>query len=283
MFNYYKLTFFLGMGFIFAVLFFYDRPANIVNGKIELKLLECPPPGYGKKFEKLLSGFEKTHPGIKVKLIKAPGNYYMKVQTMMVGGSCADVIAFTGKRLNAFKIKGTLMNLMPFIKKDNYNLEDYFNVGLKDAQATDTELYYLPREGSGTVLFYNKDLFDKAKLKYPDKNWKWNDFQDAAINLTKDYDGDGRMDQVGCSIGYWWAGILPWIWSNGGSLVNTSHSRCLLNKPEAIEAMNFLLDLERKYHVTAKSLGGAESAGIYENFSSGRIGCWFILPVACRR
>ncbi|MDD4182059.1 MAG: extracellular solute-binding protein, partial [Victivallaceae bacterium] len=34
----------------------------------------------------------------------------------------------------------------------------------------------------------------------------------------------------------------------------------------------FILDLERKHHATAKSLGGTESAGIYENFASGRIG-----------
>jgi multiple sugar transport system substrate-binding protein len=191
---------------------------------------------------------------------------------MMVGKTCADVVSFTGKRLNAFKLKGMLLNLMPFIKRDNYDLDDYFEVGLKDAQMTEDELYYLPAEGSGTVLFYNKDIFDRAGLKYPDSHWKWDDFRDAAVKLTQDTDRDGRIDQIGCSIGYWWGAMLPWIWANGGRLVNSNQTKCLLNKPEAIAAMDYLINLERKYHVTAKALGGTESAGTYENFASGRIG-----------
>jgi multiple sugar transport system substrate-binding protein len=271
MFNWYKAVFFLGFCLVVYVLVIYDAPSSSMDGKVKLKLLANPPPGYGEKFEESLRLFEKTHPNIKVKLIKAPGNYYVKVQTMMVGETCADVVAFTGKRLNAFKIKGMLLNMMPFVKRDNYDLKDYFTVGLDDAQANKDELYYLPREGSGTVLFYNKDIFDRAGLKYPDENWTWKDFQDAAIKLTQDTDGDGRMDQVGCSLGYWWAGLLPWIWANGGELVNKDKSCCLLNSPEAVEAMAFTIDLERKHHVTAKALGGAESAGMYENFASGRI------------
>jgi multiple sugar transport system substrate-binding protein len=272
MFNWYKLTFFLGACLVVFVLLVYDNPETKNDGKIELRILSNPPPGYGNKFEKMLHEFEKFHPNIRVKLIKAPGSYYVKVQTMMVGKTCADVVTFTGKRLNAFKIKGMLLNLMPFVKQDNYDLDDYFKVGLKDAQMTQDGLYYLPCEGSGTVLFYNKDLFDRARMEYPSANWTWRDFQEAAIKLTGDTDGDGRLDQVGYAGGYWWADVISWIWSNGGDIVNKTQTQCLLNQPEAIETLNFLIDLERKYHATAKALGGTESAGIYENFASGRIG-----------
>ncbi len=272
MFNWYKLTFLGGALLVAFVLVFYDRPSGIGDGKIELKILSSPPPGYGREFEKILAGFEKTHPHIKVKHINAPGNYYVKLQTMMVGKTCADVVGFSGKQLNSFKIKGALLNLMPFIKRDRYELEDFFEVGLRDAQMTPEELYYLPMEGSGSVLFYNKDLFDRAGLKYPDENWTWKDFRNAAIALTRDTDGDGRIDQVGYTGGYWWPEMISWIWSNGGDFVNPEHTRCLLNRPEAVEALNFLLDLERKDRVTAQALGGATAASLYENFTSGRIG-----------
>ncbi|MDD2479952.1 MAG: sugar ABC transporter substrate-binding protein [Victivallaceae bacterium] len=272
MFNWYKLVFFLGLCLILFVLLVYDTPKVFNDGKIELRLLANPPPGYEKKFEELILLFEKTHPNIRVKHNKAPGNYYIKVQTMMVGNTCSDVVMFSGKQINSFKMKGTLLNLMPLIKKDNYELDDYFEVGLEDAQATDQELHYLPLEGSGTVLYYNKDLFADANLSYPDESWTWQDFQDAAIKLTKDSDGDGRIDQAGCVVGYWWAEAISWIWSNGGNMVNKEHTKCLLNQPKAIEALNFILDLERKHNATAKSLGGTESAGVYENFASGRIG-----------
>lgn len=272
MFNWYQFTFFLGMILIVFVITVYDNDSKITDGKIELKIMCSLPPGYGKKFDKLLAEFEKSHPKIKVKYINAPGNYYVKVQTMMVGKTCADVVGFSGKQLNSFKIKGTLLNLMPFVKRDKYALSDFFEVGLKDAQMTENELYYLPKEGSGSVLFYNRDLFDEAGLKYPDDHWTWNDFRDAAIVLTRDTNGDGRIDQVGYAGGYWWPDMISWIWANGGDFVNPEHTRCLLNQPKAVEALNFLLDLERKYHVTVQALGGATSAGLYDNFASGRIG-----------
>ncbi|MDD5599450.1 MAG: hypothetical protein PHV82_15995, partial [Victivallaceae bacterium] len=100
MFNWYKLTFFLGFGLLVFVLLVYDNPETKHDSKIELRILSCPPPGYGNKFEETLKEFEKLHPDIRVKLIKAPGNYYVKVQTMMVGKTCADVVGFTGKRVN---------------------------------------------------------------------------------------------------------------------------------------------------------------------------------------
>lgn len=274
MFNWYKLTFAAGMLLVVFVLAFYDRPSGGGggDGKIELKILANPPPGYGNEFAKILAEFEKIHPHIKVKHLNAPGNYYVKLQTMMVGKTCADVVGFSGKQLNSFKAKGTLLNLMPFIRRDRYDLADFFEVGLADAQMTPGELYYLPMEGSGSVLFYNRDLFDKAGLKYPGDDWTWEDFRDAAVALTRDTNGDGRIDQVGYAGGYWWPEMISWIWANGGDFVNPEHTRCLLNRPEAVEALNFLLDLERKYQITARALGGATSAGIYDNFASGRIG-----------
>jgi multiple sugar transport system substrate-binding protein len=282
MFNYYKLTFFCGFILILYVLFVYDRPEVLPDKRTEVKILFNPSAKTAGGFQKILDQFEKENPDIRVTWLRAPGSYYVKVQTMMVGYTCADIINFSGKRVNAFKVKNTLLNLMPFMKKDKYNLNDYFPVGLADAQMTNTELFYLPIEGSGTVLFYNKNLFDKAKMKYPDNTWTWGSFLKAGQELTQDTDGDGRNDQVGLSLSYWWGEVIPWIWANGGSMVNKEQTKCLLNKPEALGAMQFLIDLDNKYHITDKSLGGTESAGIYENFASGRIGMFcalaYILP-----
>jgi multiple sugar transport system substrate-binding protein len=47
------------------------------------------------------------------------------------------------------------------------------------------------------VLLYNKDLFDKAGIPYPNNNWKWEDLRNAAKKLTKNNNGDGKTYQWG--------------------------------------------------------------------------------------
>ncbi|MFA7185692.1 MAG: hypothetical protein WC082_12395, partial [Victivallales bacterium] len=72
MFNYYKLTFFLGFCLLLFVLVVYGRPEMKNDGRTELRILSCPPPGYDREFEDMLREYEKLHPDIRVKLIKAP-------------------------------------------------------------------------------------------------------------------------------------------------------------------------------------------------------------------
>jgi ABC-type glycerol-3-phosphate transport system substrate-binding protein len=42
----------------------------------------------------------------------------------------------------------------------------------------------LPYDASVDIIFYNKDLFDKAKLSYPSKDWTWDKLLEAAKALT---------------------------------------------------------------------------------------------------
>lgn len=46
------------------------------------------------------------------------------------------------------------------------------------------QLYALPFCFSNLALFYNKDIFDKAGVKYPTADWKWKDLLDSAEKLT---------------------------------------------------------------------------------------------------
>jgi len=242
------------------------------EGRVTLRFLHVFPVRLQPKLDDLIAEFERRHPNIKVQLERAPGRYYTKVQTMMVGDTAPDVLAFSGKHVKEFAQKRTLLNLMPYIKRDGLDLADYFPVGLVDAQMTDDSLYYLPWEGSGSVLYFNKDMFDAAELSYPNRNWTWDDFRQACKALTRDIDGDGRIDQAGLSqSASWWGYALPWVWAAGGRLVDTHHTQCLLDSPEAVQAMQFLVDLEVKDKVTTKALGGMEDRGRAELFASGRV------------
>jgi multiple sugar transport system substrate-binding protein len=112
------------------------------------------------------------------------------------------------------------------------------------------------------LLYYNKKLFDAAKLPYPpasaDKAWTWQQFVDAAKKLTKDKNGktpnDAGFDpknivQYGADFNRLW-----WMWpivcySNGGGLMSPDGKELWISKPESIDAMQTLANLYIKEHV----------------------------------
>ena len=69
--------------------------------------------------------------------------------------------------------------------------------------------YGLPREYPRMVVFYNKALFDEAKVAYPQNGWTWEEFRDTATKLTK-VDSDGTVIQYGSSLRIrWTSAIIP--------------------------------------------------------------------------
>lgn len=92
---------------------------------------------------------------------------------------------------------------------------------------------------SNVILYYNKDLFDKAGVAYPTNDWTWDDMLAAAKKLTLDTNGDGKIDQWGFAVNnvVWvWAAF---VWAHGGDILSPDRKQCLLQSPEAIEALKF--------------------------------------------
>ncbi|HJP73326.1 MAG TPA: extracellular solute-binding protein, partial [Pseudonocardiaceae bacterium] len=48
----------------------------------------------------------------------------------------------------------------------------------------DGKTYAIPYRHDSWVLFYNKNLFDKAHVAYPDGSWTWSDYVTASEKLT---------------------------------------------------------------------------------------------------
>ncbi|MDD3926094.1 MAG: sugar ABC transporter substrate-binding protein [bacterium] len=223
--------------------------------------------------------FEVAHPGIKVKAEPVSGDYYTKLQTMMAGGMTPDVIYMQNKSLADYRDRGVLLNLSPYIEKDKYALEDICKLGFEEGGINEGAVYGIPLTGTAEMLIYNKDLFDKAGLKYPDQTWTWKAMLQAAKKLTVDTNRDGRIDQYGIStMPGWWATDIAWIWANGGDVFNKDLSKCVVNNAKAREAMQFMVDLSNKYKVTPKGVTGSEVKNAAELFMTGRLGMYAGLP-----
>lgn len=224
---------------------------------------------------KLLTVFEKEHPGIRVRL-RAPssGGYMEKLMTEFAGRVAPDVTFMGVEHFQSFAKRNAFMSLEKLLAADpEFDREAYFPEILK-AFSRDGELMALPKNAASDVLFYNKEHFDAAGLSYPDSSWKWADLVEAARQLTKDTNGDGRPDQFGLSN----ISFLDLLRQHGVEIISEDGTRCTLNTPAALECCRFVRDLVFVHKVLPTqsqmagfgfSGGGAGSMGMFDLFPSG--------------
>jgi len=213
----------------------------------------------------ILREFETKNPGIKVNFIHIPKNYFQKIQLLIASNLAPDVI-FINNFYGPLYVEGDILyDLDYFLKKDDsIMLNTYYKQAIS-ALTYKKHLYALPRDISNLVIYYNKDIFDKYKISYPDKNWTFKDFLKTVKLLTKDFNHDGRIDQFG--IGFekqplFW---MPFLWSNGGGIISSDLKTVLINKPESVESIQFYSDLRNKHHVapTASEAGSATMSQLF--------------------
>ena len=123
----------------------------------------------------IIDDYNKTH-DTKVELIHIPQNYFQKLHLLFASKLAPDVIFINNLYLKIYQKADLLEDLTPYIKKD-----DYFKTALL-TMSSNGKIYAVPRDVSSFVVFYNKDIFKKAKIK-PDNNWDIDKFYEAAKAL----------------------------------------------------------------------------------------------------
>jgi multiple sugar transport system substrate-binding protein len=202
-------------------------------------------PTEAEVWKKIVANFEAEHKDIHVTVeVSDWDGYWEKLRVLMAGGTPPDVFAMDAPLYPDWQSRGVLLNMQPYIDKDPKTLDGIYPITLQ-AYKTADGLYGLPRDFQTIVLYYNKDMFDAAKVPYPNDTWTYADFRAAAKKLTIDRDGDGKTDQWG-----FWAEALdpepywgPVIWAYGGDIVDISNGKTLVNSDAAKAGFQFIADM----------------------------------------
>jgi len=219
---------------------------------------------------KLLDRYKKQHPNVAIEIQQVPGSqYYQRLKIQFAAGVAPDIMQLAYDQLPTFAERNTLEPLGRFIRRDRFPVDQMFPEVLP-ALKYKGSFYGLPRGWTTFVLYYNKDMFREAKVPFPHDGWTWDEFLDACKKITKDTDGDGRIDRFGCDAPTQVDGIAYWVWQNGGRLFTPDMKRCLLDRPEAIGAIQFLADCQYKHHVFPSPEQAQDLGGGGEMFRNGR-------------
>lgn len=130
------------------------------------------------EFQALADAFHDQNPDITIDLKEYdPTDYNTLVTADLAAGSGPDII--TQKEV---KYVTTLQEGGQLLDVSDVKLPD--GIGGADSYTVDGVAYATPYRQDSWVLFYNKDLFEKAGVTEPDGSWTWDDYDAAAAKLT---------------------------------------------------------------------------------------------------
>jgi len=223
------------------------------------------------KWNEKLKEFYKEHPNVRVRLEYTPWERtFWKILVATAGNKSPDASIVSSVWFVPAASKGLFADLGPFVAKDKFDLSDFYPAAINGWGKYNGRLYAIPAGVDVYAMYYNKTMFDKYHVPYPDETWDLEKYLWAAKQLTQDTNGDGRIDQWGTTQCMW----QTYIWQNGGNIISKDKMKCTLDQPAAYDGLQFMANLQNKYHVApaAKDLADISSVKMFTN---GQIGMYF--------
>ena len=213
--------------------------------------------------------FEEKNPGVEIKVqVTGWDEYWTKLEAAATGGSLPDIFWMHSTRFYDYANNNILLEVGDTIGDGYKN----FPEDLVKLYEFNGKNYAVPKDFDTIGMFYNKALFDKAGVPYPDGTWNWEQFLDTAKKLTKDgvYGIAAPMD---AQQGYWNS-----IYQNGGNVIDGKKSGYDLKASQ--EGLQWWLDLSMKEKVSPTQAQFSETDA-YAMFMSGKVamvslGSWMV-------
>ncbi|MDB9373951.1 ABC transporter substrate-binding protein [Nodularia sphaerocarpa] len=221
------------------------------TGVIHLTLWQgVNPPSNRDVLQKLVDKFNQTHPKIQVESLYAgqQDQQTPKILAAVVGNAPPDLLWYNPT------IAGQLVELQALIpldeKLENSPVKAEIDPALFASMEYQGKLWSVPFATNNVAVYYRPSLFKAAGITELPRTWE--QFREVAKKLTRDTNGDGRINQYGMFLPlgkgeftvFTW---LPFMWSSGGELLNGEGQNAagvmLEDNPGAIAALQFWRNL----------------------------------------
>ncbi|HLX20888.1 MAG TPA: extracellular solute-binding protein [Gaiellaceae bacterium] len=212
----------------------------------------------------VIPGFEKTHPGIVVKDVTIPyDDLHQKLVTGVAGGQLPDLVRsdiIWVPELANLGVLAPLDEVMPDFKK-------YAARVFKGPLATNYwkgHYYGLPLDTNTRIFNYNPAALNAIGVNGPPKTFAQL-ISDSALAKAKGYD---LYAESGTSC---W-NICPWIWSNGGSVTNSTYTKATgyLNGPKSVAAIQMLVNLYKAGEMPGIIINPNAGLGTYDGINQNK-------------
>ena len=198
----------------------------------------------------LVKQWNADHPDIQVEMNNYGSADYAltKIETQLAGGSAPDIAYLYGSYAGKVASVPQAVKLNSYIDKDpSFDWNDFVPAE-RLAATVDGQIIGIPALIDNLALVYNKTLFDAAGLSYPTADWTWQDFRDAAKQLT-----DPVTHQYGWALNLDGSEDTVWhydslLWQAGGDILNSDNTQAAFNSPAGIKALTQIANMTNVDH-----------------------------------
>jgi multiple sugar transport system substrate-binding protein len=188
-----------------------------------------------KGIRKMADEFESKNTGIKIDFqVVGWADYWTMLEAAGTGGSLPDTFWMHSNEIYKYASNNMLMDLTDKINKSNEVKLSNYPEGLVKIYNQNNKQYAVPKDYDTIGLWYNKTMFDKAGLSYPDETWTWDKLYDAAKKLTT---GDGKQYGFLAPL-HNQEGYYNFVYQNGGTII-TDKKESGYDNAKTIEAMKY--------------------------------------------
>jgi len=192
------------------------------------------PTNEGPAFRELIAKFNEQYPNITINYQSVPfGEAQNKFKTAAASGSGApDILRAEVAWVPEFASLGYLYALDG--SELTADASDYFETPLS-SNRYDGKIFGVPQVTDSLALLYNKKLFADAGITEPPATWE--EVKNAAAAIKQATGVDGLFINAG---GYF---LLPFIYGEGGDLVDAQSKKIVVNSPANVEGIRIAQDL----------------------------------------
>lgn len=226
-------------------------------------------------YQPLIDAYKEKNPNVTIEM-KDLGStdYQTALGTQLAGGdSGLDIITVKDvPGYVAMTNAGQLEDLTQYIKDNNIDLKKYG--GITDQVTVDGKLYELPFRSDFWLLYYNKDLFDKAKVDYPTNDMTFEQYDALARKLVS---GSGNDKTYGAHYHTWRSAVQLFGILDGKHTVLDYQDGYTWMKPYYEMVLKQQDDGVVMDYATLKT-SSTHYSGVFENSSVAmmNMGSWFI-------
>ncbi len=222
-------------------------------------------------YEDMVAAFEAENPEVDVltQPVASKGDLLARLTTSFAGGAPPDVFLVNFREYGQFAGQGALTDVQPFLDASTViSQDDLYEAPVQAFSFGGGDLTCMPQNVSSLVAYVNLDLFAAAGIPVPYDGWDWEDFLAAARDMTRD-------DVYGLGTTPDLIRIAPFVWSNGGELVDDdlSPTQLTLDSDASEAALNWFLDLSLVHQVVPPDVE-EQSFDSESRFLAGRLGIY---------
>lgn len=198
-----------------------------------------------KMLEGLATEFEKEHPNVSIEVSSGSSSTEELLQKLSAGfasGNYPDISYSFGAWASQLEGSNRTLDITEQVSDPDVKWEEFSESARQTTRPTGDKTIGFPAIVDNLSLIYNKTVFDAAGVDYPTEDWSWDDFREAAAELTDASTNTyGYAYSVSGTEETTWQ-FWPHLWQEGGEILDDD-GLAAFDSEAGVRALTLLRDM----------------------------------------